>query len=288
MVAVGTRLDGTWAERMGIGPVRAADGEVLIVAAVDPRATYAAFERAPDDGVRVEVVVDGVATVLDPLPLTPTRIGAAQTELILVSAPAQASVQLRVRDASRTAALDLRIGQPTGDGNGYLQRQSKANWSGELPAILGSSRGGLPLTFTVGNTFPDVMASAPATLATYNPTDGWAQPGRAFLSMPAPFLWTGSVEAIGIRLQYDDAATLTFRTPDGQEIRARSAARTIDLDYSSPNLPSMPVIFDVPADLTAGTVGFEWGAARLIDKSRFGRTSWSQRPAPFILPLQFS
>jgi len=295
-IAVGEQLDRDAAERLKTSPVRAAAGEKLLIAAVDPEETYAAFDRTPKDELRVEAVVSGKATVLDGLPLAPQRGLAPRTALILISAGPGAAVQLRATDAGRAEMLDLRTGDRlTANGKGYQHRQSDVRWNGESPAAVNRYGRTLPVKLSASNA-PFTDASTVASLTTYRPTPGWAAPGRAFLTVPAPAL-VGDLPSQGVHVESNDAAMFTFRTTGGLRLPAKARTRDIDLTRSHFGPPGT-ITFDVPADVTAGTVVFDAGRARLTEEVGPATVrqaspnrrpiSWSVPPRAFTLPLDLS
>ncbi len=304
-VAIGEQLDDQAANLLRIDPVRAAPGEQLLIAAVDPAATYSPFSPGPDATVdatvRVEAVVDGTATTLDRLPLRVQNdlLPAVKTELILISALPEAQVQLRVTDAGRDTALDLRTGKPIAAAGGgmYLQRQSEASWAGEAPVAPYRFGRWLPASLTMIGTLQKDGRRPLASVTTYYPEYGWAAPGRAFLSVPAPALISSDVVMIGLHEEFDDAAVFTFRTPNGEALPARPFMR--DLGFTGVNFfdSQPPVTFDVPDNITAGTVFFDLTRAQLTEEIGPGSVqqapaerrpiSWALPPKVFELPLEF-
>ncbi len=289
-IATGDELTDAMAMSIGIAPVRAAAGEQLLLAAVDPEATYAAFDPTPEAGVTAEVVVDGTATQLARLPLPRTQYGipAYQTELLVISARPDAPVQLRVNDAGRSSSLDLRTGQPTGgaEAGGYLQRHAEVKWDGETPVTIDT-----PRLLNAGTLAVDgaLLNPSSALLTTYRPERGWAAAGRAYLTVSAP---TVSFDGFPIprHAEFDDAEVFAVRLPDGTAVPAATFTRDIDLLRSQFGSPQAPVLFDVPADLRSGTVVFDLGRARLTEEA--GPTgaervpvSWARAPQPFELPI---
>ena len=298
-VATGEQLGDPAAGSLRIDPVRAAPGEQLLVAAVDPSATYAAFGPDPEAAVMVDVVVDGTATALDRLPLHDAQYGipAAMTELILISARPEAQVRLRVTDAGRETTLDLRTGEHlTAAEEGYLQRQSEAPWDGETPVVADRFGRRVPADLSVMMQL-QVSDQPAASLTTYRPDIGWAAPGRAFLSVPAPAVISDGIVSIGLHEEFDDAAVFTFRTPDGKVVPARPRMRDIDLQRSAFGERQPVVTFDVPEDIIGGTVFFDLSRAQLTEETgpatvRQASTerrsiSWALPPKVVELQLDF-
>ena len=281
------------AEALRLAPVRAAEGKQLLLAAVNPKLTYAAFEPSPTDNVIVEVVVDGTATKLDGLPLPPpTTFGGAavQTRLLVLSARPKAPVQLRVTDAGRTNSIDLRTGKPAVDAKGgYLQRQADVNWEGESPVVLVNRFGYRnPGPLEVSDTF--TVQAVPASLTTYRPGRGWAAPGRAYLSVPAPNVSFGAGISVffgTLHAAFDDANAFALQLPYGKPIPAVSLRRDITLGLSGQGARQAALVFVVPADMSSGGVSFDLARTRLSEAVGTGRRSvpWAQAPKPFTLPL---
>ena len=303
LVALGQQLDDSVADQLRIDPVQAASGEQLLVAAVDPSVTYAAFDPSPEAAVTAEAVVDGTATALDRLPLRATQYGqpAAKTELILISARPEAQVQLRVTDAGRASTLDLRTGKRlvAAETSSYLQRQSEAQWDGETPVVVNRFGQQVPTSLTVITPLRAVGGPRGASVTTYRPDLGWATAGLGFLSVPAPALVGHDIVSTGLHEEFDDAAVFTFRAPNGEVVPARPRMRDIDLQRSAIGIggPQPVVVFDVSDDVIAGTVFLDLSRAQLTEETGPGSLqepsavrraiSWALPPRVFELQLEF-
>lgn len=273
--------------------VRAAEGEQLFLAAIDPELTYAPFDRTPETPVFVEVDVGGTSTKLDglPLPTTPPGATATETRLIVIAARPDESLRLRVTDAGRTNSLDLRTGEPVGGSAGiYMQRQGDAWWSGESPAVVAANGLLQADTMRVGDAFVTTVRPL-ASLTTYQPARGYAAPGRAFLWVPAPILDFNPFLTAGLHVAFSDASVFTLRLPSGVAIPARPYNRDIDLLRSRISKPQPGVVFDVPADINSGIVVFDVARGRLTQETGAGasagrqRLSWTRAPAAFKLSV---
>lgn len=109
-------LDDRDARQLARTPVRAADGEQLLLVGVDPSADRAPFDEPTAEGARVEVVVDGAVTPVDYFPRS-TRPSLSPRPspynlVLMIGARPDASVRLRVTDAGRMQELDLRTRGP--------------------------------------------------------------------------------------------------------------------------------------------------------------------------------
>lgn len=291
--ATGDELRET-AKQYDIAPGRAAQGKQLLIAAVDPKLNYAPFEPTATANVIVEVVVDGTATKLEGLPLPAEDQGreAFKTRLLVLSARPKAQVQLRVTDAGRTNSIDLRTGKPTVDAKGgYVQKQGDVNWKDEQPVVLVSQFRGIPVSgpLEVSRTFD--LNAPPASLTTWLPDRGWAAPGRAFLSVPAPNLsFANGVSLLFGRLHatFDDAGVFFLQLPAGKPIPATSFRRDVTLSIAGVGSPQPGVVFLVRADTASGTVSFELFRTRLTEVLESGRrrtVPWAQAPKAFTEPL---
>jgi len=281
-VAAGRELGTADAGKLGVPPVRAPRGKELIVAAVSPKATAAAFTRSKP--VSVVGFVDGTATPMADLPLADAGVGMAPTtRLILISAAPRAAVRLRVTDAGRSQEIDLRTGATSGEG--YTQRDSSpATWDGESPVVVPSPVPGLGAgALSVSDPISVRPDADRASLTDYQ--GGWAPPGRTFLTVPVPSV-SWNLPATGyVRAKSDDATTFSFTPVHGKAIPAKAGTRSTGLLVSAPaELPV--VVFRVPDKITGGTVAFDLRKARLVD-SDGGTASWIRPPHVFRLTLAF-
>lgn len=292
-VATGQWIDAKSASDLGIQPVRAATGTDLVVVALAPEASAAAFQ--PSTPPPAEVLVNGTAT---PLPGVPLPDSAGQPygtgKLILLSAAPQASLQLRVTDDGKAQTLDLRTGAASGAG--YWQRHSVIEWKGEAPVVEPDTSG-----------TPGLAALGAGTLSVTNPgatsqphrgdyailnnyQNGWAPQGQAFLTVPVPNLSGPSMFSMVAgepnQVRFNDAAAFSFTPANGRAVPAVPAVETLPL--TDADLASVStVVFHVPDNTTAGTLTFDLRTSQLVDEN--DKTfSWIKPPQPFTLKLAFT
>jgi hypothetical protein len=292
-VATGQWIDAKSASDLGIHPVRAPKGRDLIVVAVAPEASTAAFK--PSTPPPAEVLVDGAASPLPGVPLPDSGGQPYGTgKLILLSAAPHVSLQLRVTDAGKAQTLDLRTGAASGDG--YRQRQSAVEWKGEVPVVVPDTSG-----------TPGLAAWGVGTLSVTNPgatsrphrgdyailnnyQGGWAPQGQAFLTVPVPNLSGPTISMIAgepKQVRFDDAAAFSFTPANGRAVPADPAIETLSLSVVANLTDVSTVVFHVPDNTTAGTLTFDLRKSQLVDDK--GRTfSWIKPPQPFTLPLAFT
>jgi hypothetical protein len=296
-ISTGTTLSATDARELRTTPVRAPEGSELVVAAVDPNATYAAFQGGH---VEVSVTVAGQATPVTGLPIAMQPRGQlpAATTLILISAPRGAALRLRATDAGRSEELDLRTGKVLV--NSYDLRQSGAlQWSGSTTVQDHNGEGAsAPASMSVGNATAATGASEVATLTSYTPDLDWAPKDSAILLVPAPALTIDPLAYYGREHeQFSDQNVFTFRTSDGKTIPATPHPRDLQLIPAAGDDNDAPVTFIVPAGITSGTIAmdlvkaqltYELGESSIQQPSQNRKNiSWTRAPAPFTLALSF-
>ncbi|MBO0868511.1 MAG: hypothetical protein J2P15_08090 [Micromonosporaceae bacterium] len=294
-IATGTSLSARDAGTLGTTPMRAAEGDEIVVAGVDPQDLYAPFTGGH---VEVTLSVAGKVTPVPQLPLAmpspPAGGMAAQTEVILISANRGAPLRLRATDAGRSEELDLRTGKVLI--NSYDRRRSGGlTWSGEATVranLIGAGR--LPTTaaMSVDNAGPAVQGKPVATLTSYAPDQGWAPEGSAILLVPAPKLTVSGLALAlygGVHEQFSDQSVFTFRGSDGRTVRAQPYRRELSMLGAATEGDQTPVAFIVPAGITSGTVTMGLAKAELIDVDHNRRKiSWAKAPAPFNLTVAFA
>jgi hypothetical protein len=293
-VATGQWIDAKSASDLGIHQVRAPKGRDLVVVAVAPEASTAAFK--PSAPPPAEVLVDGKGTPLPGVPLPDSGGQLYGTgKLILLSAEPHALLQLRVTDDGKAQMLDLRTGATSGDG--YWQRQSAVGWKGESPVVVPDTSG-----------TPGLAAWGAGTLSVSNPgalsrphrgdyailnnyRGGWAAQGQAFLTVPVPNL-SGTSDLLMMsgephQVRFDDAAAFSFTPANGRTVPADSAIETLPLSNIADFTDVSTVVFHVPDNTTTGTLTFDLRKSQLIDNN--GKTfSWTKPPQPFTLNLAFT
>lgn len=289
-VATGEKLEKNAADLLGTSPVRAADGEQLVVAAVDAARTYAAFTPDHEHPVRVSVLVGGHATPLPKLPLRPSHdaYGPANTRVIEVSAAPGTPVRLRAVDDRHTEELDLRTGRVLVDT--YRVLQGRARWDSEVP-VAAFWRGRIDRDSIVALN-ANGAENARASLTTYTPAYGWAPKGQAFLSVPMPRLVCGLVVCGILHEQFDDAQAFRFKPSHGRPVAAEKGHRDLRLESAGGEKADAAVVFEVPDRVRAGTVALRLAAAKLTEasghSSKHRTVAWSRPPGPLTLPLRLS
>lgn len=258
-----------------IKPVRAAAGQELIVAAIDPQASYAAFGSAK---VTVEVTIGGTPTAVPGLPLPydgkDPSAPAANLMFVMVSARQGVPVHLRATDAGRTAELDLRTGTVLATPFTLRQSGTSVSWQGNWPVARYYGDAVLNGTLTLA-TQPVVVA----TLANYAPGPGWAPAGEAFLIVPLP-----DVTCDDDNLLTCNDLTVTLSDTDAFTVRTNGATGTtlagthkIGLGLgASLDGDNGAVTFRVPAAVTTATVSLDWTGSTLATDG--GATSWATTP----------
>ncbi|HEX6447630.1 MAG TPA: hypothetical protein VF053_21215 [Streptosporangiales bacterium] len=290
-VATGAKLEQQAADLLGTSPVRAADGEQLVLAAVDPARAYAAFPARHDHPVRVSVLVAGHATSLPRLPVRPAHgsRAPASTQLVELSAARGASVVLKAVDDGHTEELDLRTGRVLVDT--YRIEQGEARWDSKVPVAAywrgHLQRDSIDALNAVG------AENAAASLTTYTPAYGWAPKGRAFLSVPMPRLVCGLLVCGILHEEFDDAKAFRFQPSHGRPVAAEKGHRDLPLESAGGEKPGSAVVFEVPDSVTSGTVSLNLAAARLTEpgahSSRHrGTVSWTRPPGPLTLSVRLA
>lgn len=277
-------LDAEAARRLGVEPVRAAEGEQLLLVAVNPLEEQYGVDELPSGQVatvlQAAVVVDGTVAPVEmrARKAVPRSRGRNDlTVVVMIGARPDATVRLRITDARRWQDLDLNTGQVDGGRDDpYVERTTSARWDATTRAVLSSGESG---TISVTSTSDSLVA-----LTGYRGQEQWAGRGRAFLRVPPPQIccltWSGGSVRSSLPERFDDADVLSFRTADGEVARARPRGRQLDLTGRVTRGDREPVVFDVPAATTAGTI--------VLDLSRTGRPdAWATPPAPVELPVIF-
>jgi hypothetical protein len=291
-VATGTGLDDRDAGALRTDAVRAGQGEQLTIAAVDGASTTAAFE--PTGPIEAFAVVNGKTTLLRSLPLAATDYDApaSKTQLIEISAPASASVRLRVIDANQTEELDLHTGKTTG--TGYTQTQYDATWQGRTTGTLTTSspHSTQAVEVELGTQVPTTLANGGAVnhaeLTNYQEGIGWAPAGTAFLSVPLPSIDIScpgptGFECLDYHDNFDNATALTFTPTGAAAIPARAEQQSITIGISG--LQSLDdAIFPVPTGAKRGTVAFSLAGSPLVGEDNAAGV-WTTPPPPFTLPV---
>jgi hypothetical protein len=293
-VATGQWVDAKSASDLGIQPVRAPKGRDLVVVAVAPEVSTAAFK--PSTPPPAEVLVDGAATPLPGVPLPDSGGRPYGTgKLILLGAAPNAPIELRVTDDGKAQTLDLRTGATSGDG--YWQRQSAVDWKGESPVVEPETSG-----------TPGLAALGAGTLSVTNPgatsqphrgdyailnnyQNGWAPQGQAFLTVPVPNLSGPSAFSMIAgepnHVRFDDATAFSFTPANGRTVPADSAIENLPLSNIANLTDVSTVVFHVPDNTTAGTLTFDLRKSQLVDDN--GKAfSWTKPPQPFTLNLAFT
>jgi hypothetical protein len=290
-VATGEKLEKQAADLLGTSPVRAPDGKQLVVAAVDAERAYAAFPAKRDHPVRVSVLVGGHATSLPNLPLRPGHAtqSPTRTQVIELSAAKGASVHLRAVDDGHTEELDLRTGRVLVDT--YRIEQGDARWDSEVP-VASYWRGRIRRDSIVALNAVGAE-NARASLTTYTSTYGWAPKGYAFLSVPVPRLVCGLVVCGILHEEFDDAKAFRFQPSHGRPLPAEKAHRELPLVSAGGEKPDAAVVFEVPGDVTSGTVSLNLAAAKLTEvsghSSAHRRTvAWTRPPGPLKLRIHLT
>jgi hypothetical protein len=278
--ATGPELAGTDASWLHLRPVRAAAGERLTIAAIDPSDTYAAFGSAP---VTVQVTVGGRATAVPGLPL-PYQDSAVPSQpsserVIMVSAAADVPVHLRATDAGRTAELDLRTGATVSAPFTLRQGTGDVPWQGSWP-VARYLDNGVPLAGTFRVDAPNQQV---ASLVSYAPGAGWAPAGSAFLLVPLPDVDCDLGPCISLTVTLDDPAAFTFKAKDGTAGVTLAGHHSVDVSYPTAVTGGTadPVSFRVPATVTTGTISLDWATGAVTEEDDAGHqipASWLRAP----------
>ncbi|HEX3792123.1 MAG TPA: hypothetical protein VHW44_29945 [Pseudonocardiaceae bacterium] len=292
-IATGQVLDEFSAQYLDVQPIQAAPGQRLTIVSIDPTVTEAPF--AASDPIFVDAVVDGHATTLPGLPLPDTSpMPASNGELIMISAPTTATLQLRATDDGRAQLLDLRTGQQSG--SAFTHRDSTVDGT---PSATSNARLTGP-----GHTATATLSAAPAFtvdpnqvatthsvgLADYQEGIGWAPPGQAFATLSAPQVSCVQPSddwfCAAYTLDFTDSTAFSFTPTGGTAIPADAQDRTVNLD-GVPDDSSNAVIFRVPATTTGGTITWNLGAAHPTTDTTDGTMHWSTPPQPFTIAVTF-
>jgi hypothetical protein len=290
-VAVGTTLGSSVAQGWGIAPVRAPEGQQLVVAMVDTQHTYAPFGKAAVD---VSVVIGGHATTIPGLPFRDTGTYRSSTVAILATAPRHTPIRLRATDTGRAESLDLRTGRVVTD-TFHLRQSKEVRWSGSTAVEYEE--------YTLGYGVPNpgklsagtatiTGGSQVASLTSYAPSIGWAPKGSAILLVPSAGLSVASNAELGfaymsLHEKFSDRSVYSVRTNDGTTVHAQPYRRDERLWDSAVYGDDAAVVFVVPADTLAGTVTMNLAKAQLVEYSgKSARNiSWTDAPAPFSVKL---
>ncbi|SDP52187.1 hypothetical protein SAMN05660199_04116 [Klenkia soli] len=248
------------ADRVGSGDdaVRPADGEVFRVF----RYSIGSGEGYANSAPTLSYVVDGG----DPVAVDPTLVVPGATVEGLLSAPADADVQLVVLDDGVTQTLSLVDGSPGADNLQVTTRENRdsaAPGSQSLPGSISRDGASADATYTL-----DVSA---VRIGWYTGTDITATPpapDRAFLVIQDNLVADNASFIAG----KPPSALYTLTLPDGTVVPGQNL---------SPDPAFVATAFDVPADFTTGTITFG-GTASLADGSvlTFGET----RTFPVSIP----
>jgi hypothetical protein len=264
------------------GPARAADGEELVLVAME----YPHVQEGLDEAPTAELVVDGTATALERLTYVDNDPEFRGGVIVMASVPTGKPVALRVSDAGRTQTLDVRTGDRGDDAIDlyYRNNTQEMDTSRSLATGVTTPAGHRPFELAVGYAPPD--GSMPTTAALTAFSDTWAPDGRAWLVVPRPGAAIPG-DASFYRLTVDDPTVFTLRLPDGTVLPALPGGATLDVSRDRlSTIPSGPhVLFDVPADFTEGVFVANLGTALISDVDQPG--TWSPAPAPFEVPIAF-
>lgn len=274
--------------------IQAADGHDLL----------AVVFRAPERPVPVSVVGPSVLTVGTDgvsydLASELRGLSVGEARAVILSVPddaAAASVTTTAEE--QTASLDLSTGDLADDEGsqqaaGYLDMQPAP-----LPVQAYEAAGRMrartadgPLDFRLA---VDWTLSGQVRRQPFHPRLGWAEPGRAWLTI-------GAVTPVSAWKWYDDfhvdgydvdlAESFTLVPSDGEPVRAQPGNALIGAYYGGGN-PVEPV-WDVPADLTSGTITLAMTGELDIEVWRDGddpevrSVDWIRGQAPEPLEIDF-
>ncbi|MCO7221229.1 hypothetical protein [Klenkia sp. PcliD-1-E] len=222
------------ADRVGAGDDarRPADGEVFRVF----RYTVDRGEGYGDDAPLLSYAVDGG----DEVPVDPSLVTPGASIEGLVSAPADAGVQLVVVDGENTQTLSLVDGTPGADNLQVTTRQNRDADpvpAQQIPGVISApGRVTTPFTFTV-----TIQSASLSWFAGTNVTARPAAPDRAFLVIDSDLV-ADTFSAGEGPPQY-----FSLTLPDGTVVPAQDIV-------DDPAL--VATAFDVPADFTTGTITF--------------------------------
>lgn len=274
----------------GLPPRRpATDGEEIMLLSFDPEHVGGQWKLGDGAKPVAELVVGGT-----PRPLTKVPLPAADATglsgpvvIVVASVPKGAPVQLRVTELGRTQTLDVRTGKRGEDAIAgyYRPTRQKLNFERDLPAgIVADGRPYQPELKLIDSAFSD-LSEPTAMLAPWNPTDGWAPDGRAWLVLPSPIL---SGEAFGgptLELAIDEPTSFRVRLPDGTEIAERGGTQEVNLRTASLSKAPAPVLFDVPADVTTGTYLIDLNPVRITARYSNATLPARWQPAPPLVEV---
>ncbi len=281
-------------------PVRAAPGQELLVFQVDPAIRTGHWVRRDTDQAPVaELVVAGVPTKLAKLPLRPStgRFTPPRDGLLVVAGvPVGAPATVRVTDAGRTQTVDVRTGLRASDAiTGYYRKTTrKLAWRRDDVPIGVSVAGHIyrgTLDLGLRSYAPSRILSDPAVLLTpYTPSNGWAAPGRAWLTVPRPTLSGNVLPGPLLTLKVDDPTSFQLRLPDGTVLPAAPGSRQTPITLGSLGDPGPDLTFDVPADFRTGTYVMRLDTAAVIGEYRNAKlpARWTPAPGTAEIPIDLN
>lgn len=269
------------ARKLGIaGPVRAPAGHEFVVA--DFAESVAVEHDLPKGGKQIGSLpgekyrqwlqVGRSVRALD--------FGVTGGTVLVVCAPADEPVRLRILDSGRTQWLDLRTGKRGKDGftSFYPSRDWSPALSDEVTTV--GVAGGEGVVTTV--------RELTVSLRPFGPDGTWARRGKAWLyiTVDAATLCGGSVASCRVSL----APNRQIRVRAGKAGRLRAVGRVTTQPLGvGTSTPSSTVAFEVPrtvrsAKLTLSTAGRVTMRPHK-PKSKVVRPGWFRRPAPVTVRL---
>lgn len=263
LAAVG-KVDGGSVRALGLeGPIRAADGHELVLVHVPVVSPAMERTRWDPEGAHLETALV-VGEEARPLPRLPHR-----GDVVIVSAPEDESVLLRVTDDGRAFTMNLRDGSVAPDSD-YAVVVSEKLTVREYQAT-GTARTletALPLTYVleINMRLPEQAYRDP-----FVPGEGWAKESRAWLVI-------SDLSAVS-DLSFSITLTILLTGPDGTRQPAQPGPVTSNL--RSPVF----VYFDVPESFRDGVVTIAPSEPQPVDRT--ARAAWLRPPAAADVPISF-
>ncbi len=273
---------------------RPAEGEELMVLAVDPEYVGGQWKLGDRPKPVAELVIDGTPRALTKAPLrSPEPPGVAGSGLLVVASVAKgAPVRLRVTDLDKVQTLDVLAGKRGADAIAgyYRPTTQKLEFERDLPAGIVVRGVPYPVPLKILDRPMTSFTEPFAMLAPWTPVQGWAPDGRAWLVLPGPVVSAEfSSTSPVLELAIDEPTALRVRLPDGAEVRELGGTRQVSTLTAQTN-PAAELIFDVPAGFTTGTYLVDLGTAGIKAHFRDGPLAgrWQPAPPPVEVPLNLA
>lgn len=259
--------------------LRAAGGHEFVMAQLRQvvETSWPQIAGQPEPDVKVEVVVGD----RPPVQLARTPAGLA---VIVVSAPRDAPVLVRVIDDGRAQSIDLRTGKPVDVLAIYARPHTGHTPFGyKEPGTI--RMGGISRQLTTSILAPPVSELSIA-LEPWIPKGGWAAPGRAWLVAGVLTASSDSIERnrdLGLIYDLDAATSFTLLLPDGSRVAAQPDE--IDAGTRTGEPTRFNVSFDVANTFTAATLRLTPNGS--VGGNR-GTATWVTHPPTKEYPLAIS